>query len=336
MQKAVFRNRRAIQIENDSVRVTVTEEGGHIAEILNKTTAVNPLWIPPWLSIEPSAWSPVDTPEYGPDADAQLLAAIMGHNLCLDLFGPPSADEQAAGVRTHGEAGIVQWEFESSPAGLVARCVLPLSQLACERAISLEGRTMHVGETVENLTAHDRPIAWTQHVTLGPPFLERGRTEFFANTVRCCTNADHDGKQTGSARDQKGLRETLSSAHSSGGYRAFLMDERQADSYFIAWSPAVETALAYSWKRTDFPWLGIWDENRLRQYKPWGGRVLARGLEFGVSPFPEARKEMIERGRLLDTAAYRWIPAKGRLTVEFLAATIEAKNMPASLADFNA
>jgi hypothetical protein len=89
MQKAIFHNRRAIQIENDSIRVTTTEEGGHIAEILNKTTGVNPLWIPPWLSIEASAWSPVDTPEYGEDADAQLLAAIMGHNLCLDLFGPP-------------------------------------------------------------------------------------------------------------------------------------------------------------------------------------------------------------------------------------------------------
>ena len=39
-------------------------------------------------------------------------------------------------------------------------------------------------ESVENLTACDRPIGWTQHVTLGPPFLERGRTEFRASATR--------------------------------------------------------------------------------------------------------------------------------------------------------
>jgi hypothetical protein len=213
---------------------------------------------------------------------------------------------------------------------------LPLCQLACERDLSLDGRTMHIRETVENLTALGRPIAWTQHVTLGPPFLERGRTEFFANTARCCTNTDDEGRQTGLAGDRKALRETLSSAHSCGGYRAFQMDERQSDSYFIAFSPGVETALAYCWKRNDFPWIGIWDENRSRQYKPWNGRVLARGMEFGASPFAESRKEMIERGRLFDTATYRWIPAKGKLTVEYRAATIAAKRMPASTADFDA
>jgi hypothetical protein len=338
MQKAIFHNRRAIQIENDSIRVTTTEEGGHIAEILNKTTGVNPLWIPPWLSIEASAWSPVDTPEYGEDADAQLLAAIMGHNLCLDLFGPPSADEQAAGVGTHGEAGIVPWDFESSPAGLMTRCVMPLSQLAFQRVIALDGRTLRIRETVENLAAHDRPIAWTQHVTLGPPFLERGQTEFCINTSKSCPTANDDGQETGLEADQAGpaLREILSTAPSSGGYRAFLMDEDHADSYFIAWSPSFETALAYSWKHSDFPWIGIWDENRLRQHKPWNGRVLARGLEFGVSPFPETRKEMIERGELFNTPVYRWLPAKGKLTAEFHAATIEAKHMPASLAAFDA
>jgi len=37
---------------------------------------------------------------------------------------------------------------------------------------------------VQNLTAWDRPIGWTQHVTLGPPFLERGVTQFRASATR--------------------------------------------------------------------------------------------------------------------------------------------------------
>src|SRR2546425_8749464 len=50
-----------------------------------------------------------------------------------------------------------------------------------------------VNEMVENLSALDRPIAWTQHVTLGPPFLERGSTEFRvpATTSQALGEASH-------------------------------------------------------------------------------------------------------------------------------------------------
>ena len=48
-----YHGRRAIQIENAHVRVTVLQEGGHIAELLDKASGVNPLWTPPWPTIEP-------------------------------------------------------------------------------------------------------------------------------------------------------------------------------------------------------------------------------------------------------------------------------------------
>jgi hypothetical protein len=54
MPPSQFNGRRAATIENAHVRVTVLEEGGHIAEICDKRTGVNPLWLPPWPSIEPS------------------------------------------------------------------------------------------------------------------------------------------------------------------------------------------------------------------------------------------------------------------------------------------
>ena len=59
-----YRGRRAVAIENDRVRVTVLEGGGHIAEVLDKRTGVNPLWTPPWPSIEPEAYDPAHHPEY--------------------------------------------------------------------------------------------------------------------------------------------------------------------------------------------------------------------------------------------------------------------------------
>ena len=44
----MYRGRRAAAIENNDLRVTVLEEGGHIAEILHKASGVNPLWTPGW------------------------------------------------------------------------------------------------------------------------------------------------------------------------------------------------------------------------------------------------------------------------------------------------
>src|SRR5579884_701363 len=137
MGEIQYRNRRAWQIEDEDTRVTVTVEGGHIAEILHKPTGVNPLWTPPWPSIEPSSYDRAKHPEYGADAESRLLSGIMGHNLCLDLFGPPSPEEEVAGMTVHGEASIVPWEIGTAGTEMTCRCRMPVAQLAVERRIRL-------------------------------------------------------------------------------------------------------------------------------------------------------------------------------------------------------
>src|SRR4051794_37100887 len=163
-------DRRAHTIENDLLQVTVSVEGGHIASILHKATGVNPLWTPPWQSIEPSTYDRDRHPEYGADAESRLLSGILGHNLCLDLFGAPSAEEATAGMTVHGEASVVPYEVTSTGNELTARCRMPVAQLGFERTIRLKpgDSQIAISETVENLSPLDRPIAWTQHVTLGP------------------------------------------------------------------------------------------------------------------------------------------------------------------------
>ena len=136
-----YRGRRAARLENDFLRVTVLKEGGHIAEILDKATGVNPLWTPPWPSIEPSAYDHSKHPEYGGGVDASLLSGIMGHNLCLDIFGGPSDAEAAAGLPVHGEASVGRYEFEQSSQALVQRALLPLANLRVERRIQLSNRS---------------------------------------------------------------------------------------------------------------------------------------------------------------------------------------------------
>jgi hypothetical protein len=95
------------------------------------------------------------------------------------------------------------------------------------------------------------------------------------------------------------------------------MDVTKDQAWFAAFSPEHDLLLTYSWRRVDFPWLGIWEENRSRTPQPWDGRALTWGLEFGVSPFPESRQAMIERGRLFDTPTFRWIPARSTVSVAY-------------------
>src|SRR5918999_1843438 len=68
-QQTRYRGRRALAVENRHLRVTVLVEGGHIAEIYDKAAGVNPLWTPPWQTIDPSAYGPPNAALYGEGAD---------------------------------------------------------------------------------------------------------------------------------------------------------------------------------------------------------------------------------------------------------------------------
>jgi hypothetical protein len=346
MTDTLFFGRRASRLSNEHLEVIVTIEGGHIAAIRDLATGVSPLWKPPWPSIEPSSYDRARHPEYGDNAESRLLAGILGHNLCLDLFGAPSEEEAAAGMIVHGEAGAAVFDVEAADGELTQRALLPNSQLGFERTIRLRpgSRRLEIRETVENLSCWDRPIAWTQHVTLGPPFLEKGKTLFRATAARSKV-IEHDftgGKghlQVGAEFDWPwapcvdGSREDLrvfTSRPVSGAFTTHLMDPGRQRAWFVAWHPDMRLALGYAWRREDFPWLGIWEENFSRTAPPWNGATLTRGMEFGVSPFPECRRAMIERGGLFGVPGYRWIPARTRVTVDYEAWLAPAESIEAA------
>jgi hypothetical protein len=314
MTEIRYRGRRATSIENELLRVTVLHEGGHIAEILDKESGVNPLWTPPWESIEPSTYDAHKHPEYGADAESKLLSGIMGHNLCMDIFGGPSQEEAAAGLTVHGEASVAVYEVTAADGELTQRTRLPQAQLRVERRTVLAGRAVEIIEAVENEAITDRPIAWTEHVTLGPPFLEKGATEFRAPVT-----------QSQVLEEGCGDLRRYTDAPVSGGFTTHLLDPARDAAFFVAWSPRSRLALTYVWRRADFPWLGVWEENYSRTGAPWNGRTLTRGMEFGASPVAETRRQMIERGRLFGVPAFRWIPARTRVEVRYRALVSRAE-----------
>jgi hypothetical protein len=189
---------------------------------------------------------------------------------------------------------------------------------------------VRIRETVENLSALDRPLAWTEHVTLGPPFLDPATTEFHASMTHSIVSPSDPGfdaylnpgaefawplapRVGGGTHDLRRMHATAPAS----GYTAHVADVEREDAFWVAYAPKYRLAFGYVWKTADFPWLGIWEENCSRQGSPWDGRAVTRGMEFGVSPFPESRRAMVERGRLLGTPTFKWLPSYGRVEVEY-------------------
>ena len=344
MVRVIYHGRRAATIENADLRVTVLAEGGHIAEIFDKAAGVNPLWTPPWPTIEPSAYAPADAPIYGGGSDARLLAGIMGHNVCLDIFGPPSATEASQGLTAHGEGPVVPYDLTAAGEQLVACARFPIAGMEFERRILLRGRALQIRETLVNRSAMDRLIGWTQHVTLGPPFLARGTTQFRASANRSKVFETAFGADDYLARGAEfnwpmapasdgnpvDLR-VFSRSQRSSAYTAHLMSNTEM-AFFVAFSPVFELALSYVWKASDFPWMGIWEENHSRTNTPWNGRTMTRGMEFGVSPIPETRDAMVQRGTLFGVPTFRRIASGESVAVEYYAVAQRTQAIPESLA----
>jgi hypothetical protein len=347
MNETLYRGRRGHVLDNGTLELVVTVEGGHIAAVTDKTTKINPLWSPPWPSLEPSQYDRPRHSQYGNNAESKLLAGILGHNLCLDIFGGPTEAEAAAGMTVHGEASVASYEIEIRGDTLIQSATLPQAQLHVRRALRLPpgARVATISETIENLSALDRPIAWTQHVTLGPPFLEKGRTQFRATATKSKTleqdfaggkgymkiSAEFDWPMVPCADGSQEDLRMFTNRPVSGAFSTHLMDPARQDAWFLAWNPTHRLAFGYAWKQRDFPWLGIWEENYSRTQPPWNGMTLTRGMEFGVSPFPETRRAMIERGSLFGVPGYKWVPARGSLSAEYRLFLIPAEKIPEAL-----
>lgn len=346
MKFTTYRDRRAAEIENEDLVVTVTQEGGHVASLLHKASGVNPLWTPTWPSIEPSEFSATRFPEFGESDEAQLVAGLLGHCICLDLFGGPTDTEKAAGIPAHGEAPVALYEMEGTDKRLTMRAFLPAAQLNFIRHMELEENgVLRFHEIVENHSCTDRPIGWTQHVTLGAPFLEKGKTRFLltADKSRVIESAFNNGlgmQKNGADFEwplcplRDGTQDDLSVMTEqavSAGFTAHRMDTSAEHVSFVAWSPTHRLLIGYVWKREDYPWLARWEENHLRTWAPWDGKGFALGMEFGVSPMVENRRDMVARGKMFDTPTFLWLGAKSRKETAYCAFVRTADALPTAV-----
>lgn len=330
----VWKGRRVWDLDNDAVVVTVMEGGGHIAALgLLERPGINPLWEPAWRTLEPWQYKEADRRRY----DSRLLASIYGHNLCLSMFGEPSDEERAAGLGCHGEAPVVRWKVMNrtvTPREIRFRygADLPIARMRVERTLSLRrnSNVVHVDERVKSLARYDRPFTMCEHVTFGPPFLEKGVTLFdmsateghtfprvFGKPQRVRVNTAFQWPSGPGLRGDVDLRLYPRSGRSSSDFTAQRMDPSRPDAWFSATNPRLGMLVAYVWHRKDFPWCGNWEENQARQSPPWNGKSLTRGMEFANTPFPVGLREAVNMGRFMNEPTFAWLPARGGLDVTY-------------------
>ena len=335
---ADYHGRKAWTLQNDKIQVVVTPGGGHIASLTLRNGAgsgVNPLWLPPWKSVEPGDWQKAGG-LYGDKPGAQLLSTIMGQNVCLDFFGAPSPEEIKAGIPVHGEAPCVNWAaISKSDSRLAYGTFLPNAQMKVTRTISLApgSSALWISETVENETAFDRPFGWNQHVTLGTPFLEEGVSRYdmnagwgmvdareFSKGQRLKQGGEFEWpKAPGANGETIDLRQFPGKEKQNSDFTANVMTPDRQWVYFTAINPKKHLLIGYLWPRKDWPWAANWEENHFRTGTPWKGKVVARGIEFGTTPFAYSRRDTITMGKLHDTPTYRWIAAHEKQTISYAA-----------------
>jgi hypothetical protein len=338
-----WRGRQAYALGNDVLRLVTLAGGGHIAEFCFQESSglptLNPLWVPPWTTMEPYRYQEkLHAARYGPPVTGKLICGLVGHNLCLDYFGPPSDEEAKQGLSIHGEAPSARWQKSggratSECATLELSVRLPVTGLRFSREIKIRrgDSVAYFKETVTNERKADHFFHWTQHVTLGPPFLDpqqsrvtvsatKGRTFPHGYENKALLESSHDFRWPIAPGLEGGFVDlTRPFARPGLGFVVTAqLDPRREVEFIAAVNTQHRLLLAYCFSRRDFPWVAVWEENRARTDPPWRGRCQARGLEFGSTPFPVGRREAFATGPLFATPHFSVVPARGRVAARYL------------------
>ena len=263
----------------------------------------------------------------------------LGHFVCVDGFGPVSAEERAAGLPGHGEAHRVPWDLRvrrRRQDGTLSRRV---HGEASHRAGDLpphgpDGRRRERGLHRQRAGEPARlrsPVNWGEHATIGGPFLEQGKTVTEMSAKRAMTRSYEseavDPPDHHNLADFKEFTWPMAPTASGGtGRRAdrarsmtpvmdqttSLMDPSRRLVFVTAFHPEKRARV-----RLRLPPRGI-------PVDPDVGLVSGRGSPFvarhGVRrpAFDLPRRDVIQTNSMFDTPTYRWLPALSTIRSSFV------------------
>ena len=320
-QTTVFEDRPALVLANDKIALTVITEGGAMARIVlaGDKENINPLWNPYWIARQAGLNRPA--------------SFARGHFVCIDGFGPVSAEERAAGLTAHGEAYTLPWQLQShqktgSTVSAAFSVALPIAQETFTRTYHIvDGENViWVDSAVTSLLGFDRPVFWGEHATISAPFLEPGKVAVDMPVSKSKTKA-YQMQPNPTRQLQSFVDFTWPMAPTIDGQmfdvRSAPMKPNTTDHTTALLDPSrrlvfatalhLEKRLLVGWvfRREECPWVQTWLSN------PGPGRM-TRGLEFSTQPFDLTRADVLKNGPLFDAPVLRILPAKSTLTSSFL------------------
>ncbi len=295
---------KPIKFENPNVVLQVNLEGGACFDFHLKDLPLNPV-----------SWK-MEDPELPP---------FMGHFLCFDRWGLPSDAEAKNGFPPHGEVNHQTWKLLSgSPEGIPLtrgemRCHLPMGGLELTRKIELaaEEPLFFVTEAVKNCNKYGRMFNLVQHVSLGPPFLDRS-TLFDNNTEK-----GFEDKEDGSLHQEEPVLKWPEADHNGERVSlrqflgkwprvaSFVFDPDEKYAWVTAANPGKNLMLGYLWKVEEYPWVNFW---RLMEKDV----PKAFGMEFGTTGLHEPFPVIAKKGKIFGRNLYDFIDADEILRKSFI------------------
>lgn len=228
-------------------------------------------------------------------------APYKGHFLCLGRWGEPSAGEIKAGIPNHGQIANVLWNIKErkQPNILEMEATAPLEGLSIERKIILdkENPVYAVKEVVQNNNPLGRLYNMVQHPTLAEPFLDKttiidcnGSVGFDQALYKEISN---NTLQWPSAKDNKQNKINLrKSVTPYNAVFSFVIKKGCEYGWITAFSPKHNLLFGYIWKRSDYPWIHLWQHYT-------DGIIQYRGIEFGTAGIHQPFNEILNTSLIL-------------------------------------
>ncbi len=312
--------------------------GGHIADFRLCGSPINALWEAPWPMIEPQIFSETEHAAlYGDGPVGRFLSGYTGHALALGYFGMPSPAQAEQGLALHGEAASAEWKVSSLASDdhsveLAMEVTLPVLRLHFRREVSLpaEAFTASVTEVVRNLSGNEIEFQWVEHAAFGEPLFTKGESTLYVSGARGLTwPAGYEGHELLSnnseylwphapSTDGRSVDLSQPFTRDRTGFVAALLTVPGRENAFVAIHNRRQALVAgYSFDRTVFPWIALWEENCAREYAPWSGRTRVRGVEFGTSPMPLGLADARKMGSLFDTPVLASLPGGSQREAQY-------------------
>lgn len=305
MKEKTAKTDTVVKMENNNILLLVNLNGGSYFDFHLKDLPINPI-----------NWHTKDS----------VKPAFMGHFLCFDRWGPPSAAEKANGFRHHGEVNTESWELLTAPQIIDGRstssmmCKLPMAglQLTRKMELSADEPVFFVTEDIRNLNRNGRMFNIVQHVSIAPPFLDKS-TLFDNNTLQ-----GFEDREDGSLdQDETILKwpevnhngEKVNLRQFEGEWprvSSFVYNQNDKYGWVTACNPGKKLMLGYIWETEDYPWINFWRSME-------NGVPMAFGMEFGTTGLHEPFPVVAKKGKIFDRNIYAFIDANEVISKSFTA-----------------